>query len=199
MAGDRRVRVHDASRLFEDLHPGEVFDALLDGDGGALVDVLGDRHGQERAVHLAVEPGLHLLDRNVDPTGQAAEDLGAVGAVADHFPVDADGEHAVVVSEDAPFGVEHAATFGQQRDRAELRGVDLCLQRLLLDGLQEPQACADESEQQHADEREHAEAGGVLVSGHATTPRSIDTTISMTTRMLQTCCSCGGSGSPRTR
>ena len=79
----------------------------------------------------------------------------------------ADGEHAVVVGEDATLGVEDAAAFGQQRDRAQLGGVDLGLQRLVLDRLEEPETSADEAEQQHADEREHAEARRALVSGHA--------------------------------
>ena len=87
MTRQRRVGI-DPPRLLEDLHAGKVLDAFLQGDRRALVDVLGDGHRQERAVHLALEPGLHLLDGHVDPARQASEDLGAVVAVADHFPVD---------------------------------------------------------------------------------------------------------------
>ncbi len=165
MAGQRRVGI-DPPRLFEDLDARKVLDAFLEGDGGALVDVLGHGHRQERAVHLAVEPGLHLLDGHVDPPRQATEDLRAVVAVANHFPIDADGEDPVVVREDPTLGVEDATALGQQRNRAQFRRVDLGLQRLLLDGLQEPQTRTDEAEQQHADEREHAKAGSSLVSGH---------------------------------
>ena len=171
MAGERRVGIH-ASRLLEDLDTGEVLDAFLDRDGRAFVDVLGNRHRQERAVHLTVESRLHLLDRHIDPTRQAPEDLGSVVTVANHLPVDRDGEHPIVVGQDPAFGVEDAATLGQQRDVTQLGGVDLGLQRLLLDGLQEPQPCADEPEEQCGHEREHAESGGSLVSSHETTTES---------------------------
>ena len=103
---------------------------------------------------------------HVDPAGEAAEDLGAVAVAADDRPVDRHGEHALVVGHDAPVGVEDPPPLGQQRDGAQLGGVDLLLQRLLLDGLQEPQAGADQAEQQGADEREHSEAGRPFVDGH---------------------------------
>ena len=165
VARQRGVRV-DPPRLLDDDDPGQVLDPLHDRRRGALVDALGDRHRQIRAVHLAVETLLHLLDRNVDPSGQAAEDLGAVGLAADHIPLDGDGQDARVVGEDPPVGVEDPASLGKQRDGAQLGDVDLGLQRLLLDGLEEPEARPDEPEQQHADEREDAKARGPLVNSH---------------------------------
>jgi hypothetical protein len=170
VTGDRRIRI-DPTRLFEDLDPGEVLDAFLDGDGGAFVDVLGDGHGQEGAVHLALEPSFHLLDRHVHPARQSTEDLGAIGSVADHAPVDGDGEDPIVVRQDATLCVEDATAFGQQRQGAQLGGVDLGLQGLLLDGLQEPDARADEPEHHRADERQDTEASSALVSGHAASAR----------------------------
>ena len=155
VAGERRVRIH-AARLLLDRHAGQVLDAFLDRGGRAFVDVLGHGHRQERAVHLALEARFHVLDGHVDPARQAPEDLGAVLVAAQHRPVDRHGEHALVVGHDATVGIEDPATFGQQRDRAQLGGVHLLLERLLLDGLQEPEAGTDEAEQQGADEREHA-------------------------------------------
>ncbi len=165
MAGERRVRV-DAARLLEDLDTGEILDPFENRGGGRLVDVLGDRHRQERAVHLAVEAGFHVLDRYVDPAREPSEDLRPVAVSTDDVPVDGDGEHPFVVGENAAFGVEDPTALGQQRDRAPLGLLDFFLEPGLLDGLQEPQARADEAEQHRSDECEHAEARGAFVESH---------------------------------
>ena len=166
VAGERRVRV-DAARLLEDLHTGKVFDSFEDRRRGGLVDVLGHRHRQERAVHLAVEARLHVFDRHVDPTGQTPEDLGTVAVSSDDIPVDGNRQDALVVGEDPTFGIEDPSPFGQKRNRPTLGLLDLFLEAGLLDGLQEPQARADEAEQHRPHESEHAEARGAFVESHS--------------------------------
>ncbi len=154
--------------MFDDLDARQVLDPFEQRGCGSLVDVLGDRHRQERAVEAAVEPTLHLLDRDPDPTRHPTEDLGAACLATDDLPVDPYGQHTFVVSNDATIRIENAAPLRQQRHRAALRLVDLFLKTLLLDGLQKPEPGADKPEQHRADERQDSEARGPLVYCHRT-------------------------------
>ncbi len=106
----RRVGVHPLP-LGEDVQAGEVLGAFEQRRRRGLVDPLLDRHREERAVDLGLEATLHVLDRDVDPRRQAPEDLEPVGPAAQLLPVDGDGEHALVVGEDAPVDVEDAPPF----------------------------------------------------------------------------------------
>ena len=167
VARQRGVRIR-AAPLRHDRHAGEVLDPLLEGDRDRFLDVLPQRQRPVPAVGVGVVALLHLVDRHLQPAGQAGEDLGPVGVVADHLPLDGDGEHAGVVGEDPPVGIEDPSPLGHEADDLRLAGVDRALQRVGLHGLQEPQPGADGPEQQGRDEGKDAEAGGTLVSSHGT-------------------------------
>ena len=77
-----------------------------------------------------------------------------------------DGEDTPVVGEDPASRVEDAAALGDQDLGAPLTVVDLRLQRVALNGLQEPQASADRAEEDDRDESERAKPGRAFVNCH---------------------------------
>ena len=108
MTGQRRIRV-DPTRLFNDGHTRQIFYPLFDRDGDPFVDVLSDWHWQKGAVDVALESGLHLFNRHVYPPRQPTKDLCAIVGSANNFPINANGEHPLVVGNDPAIEIENPA------------------------------------------------------------------------------------------
>jgi len=69
--------------------------------------------------------GLHLLDRDLQRTRQALEQLGSLLRPADDAPIDGDGEDPLVVGEDPSLRVEDAAALRRQEHGALLAELTL--------------------------------------------------------------------------
>ena len=169
VAGQRSVRVVPPPAL-DDRDARKVLAALLDRHRHVGRHALLQRQRLVAAVALGVVAGLHVCHRHVEPPGEAGEQLGPVGVATDHVPVDGNGQYPLVVGEDPALGVEDAPPLRYQLHGFGLAGVDGLLQRVGLDGLQEPQPRPHRPEEQRGDDGEDAEAGGALVSRHRRPP-----------------------------
>ena len=165
VGGMGRVRIY-APGFGQDLDAGEVLNPFKDCDGGRFVNVFPDRHREERAVLVRVETSLHLLDRHVDPTRQALEDLLALRLAAQHLPVNRNRQNPFVVSQNPAMSVKNSATFGGQSNDSSLGLGHAFLELFCLDGLEEPQPNAQQGEQHHADKGENSEARSSAVNCH---------------------------------